>query len=178
MQCRHAKISNSNPFSPLSELSAEYSSSIPPYGDIEEDMLDLPSLPQSPPLISTSIPAIVASSDPIQGPTITTSSFRAPIFSTALDRPRKRRLPPLNENEAVFTTTASSPSNNTEDLILKARDLILLALTKANNYIEQARLLDLLEIFREYTEKGRIRHASTILASQVANLEQATKRIE
>ena len=30
----------------------------------------------------------------------------------------------------------------------------------------------------QYTEFGRIRHTSTLLASQVANLENATKRIE
>ena len=49
---------------------------------------------------------------------------------------------------------------------------------KARSRDEQARILDLLEIFREYTEKGRIRHASTLLASQVANLENATRRLE
>ncbi|PMD62558.1 uncharacterized protein K444DRAFT_524174, partial [Hyaloscypha bicolor E] len=41
-----------------------------------------------------------------------------------------------------------------------------------------SRLLDLVEIFRKYTEFGRIRHTSTLLALQVVNLENTTKRIE
>ncbi|PMD65270.1 uncharacterized protein K444DRAFT_519378, partial [Hyaloscypha bicolor E] len=41
-----------------------------------------------------------------------------------------------------------------------------------------SRLLDLVEIFREYTEFGCICYTSTLLASQVANLENTTKRIE
>jgi len=36
----------------------------------------------------------------------------------------------------------------------------------------------LLEIFREYTEKGKIQTTSKIIASQVANLETATRQIE
>ena len=43
---------------------------------------------------------------------------------------------------------------------------------------EQSRLLDLIEVFREYTEKGRLYKASNIIATQVANLESATRRIE
>jgi hypothetical protein len=39
-------------------------------------------------------------------------------------------------------------------------------------------LLDLLEVFREFTEKGRVRTTSSILTSQVANLESATRQIE
>jgi hypothetical protein len=49
-------------------------------------------------------------------------------------------------------------------------------LTKARE--EQSKLLDLLEVFREYTEKGRLQTASTIIASQIANLESATRQIE
>ena len=41
---------------------------------------------------------------------------------------------------------------------------------------EQSKLLDLLEVFRDYTEKGKV--ASTILASQITNLESATRKLE
>ena len=40
------------------------------------------------------------------------------------------------------------------------------------------KLLDLIEIFKEYTEKGVIQKTSSILATQVASLELATKKIE
>ncbi|PMD59783.1 uncharacterized protein K444DRAFT_529026, partial [Hyaloscypha bicolor E] len=41
-----------------------------------------------------------------------------------------------------------------------------------------SRLLDLVEIFREYTKFGHIRYTSILLASQVANLKNTTKRIK
>jgi hypothetical protein len=62
--------------------------------------------------------------------------------------------------------------------VLQARDLLLKACSSCKAHDRQSRLLDLLEIFREYTEFGRVRHTSTLLASQVANLEKAIQRIE
>jgi hypothetical protein len=62
--------------------------------------------------------------------------------------------------------------------IIEARSLILEACSLTKSIIEQSKLLDLLEIFREFTEKGRIHSASSIIASQVANLESATRQIE
>ena len=46
------------------------------------------------------------------------------------------------------------------------------------SYDKQSKLLDLLEIFREYTEKSRLQSASIIIASQVAHLETAIQQIE
>jgi hypothetical protein len=65
-----------------------------------------------------------------------------------------------------------------QELIFQARDLIVKACSFAYSRSEQSKLLDLLEIFREYTEKGVIQKTSTILATQIANLEVATKKIE
>ena len=56
--------------------------------------------------------------------------------------------------------------------------MLLKAINITPSHDQQSRLLDLVEIFREYTEFGCIRYTSTLLASQVANLENATKRIE
>src|SRR5882757_9716706 len=69
-------------------------------------------------------------------------------------------------------------SNEAKLLIREARSLLLKAINITPSHDQQSRLLDLVEIFREYTEFGRIRHTSTLLASQVTNLENATKRIE
>ena len=63
-------------------------------------------------------------------------------------------------------------------LILEARDLLIRAYTITQTRDKQARILDLLEIFREYIEQRRIRYTSTILTSQVANLEQTARKIE
>jgi hypothetical protein len=79
-----------------------------------------------------------------------------------------------------LTTTQSQDNNQdpTTQLVHQARDLLIKACSLCKSHDRQSRLLDLLEVFREYTEFGRIRHISTILASQVANLEKAIQRIE
>lgn len=153
------------------------------------DLPDLPPLPMSPTPLGMNRPArgpalhldVDLSSDPIGHET----SFRSfPISGAPQSRPLKRRhISPTDLIDKTPTATANSPLNPpTQDesleLVLQARDLILRACTISQPRDKQARLLDLLEIFREYTEQGRIRHTSTILASQVANLEQATRRIE
>ncbi|APA05397.1 predicted protein [Sclerotinia sclerotiorum 1980 UF-70] len=65
-----------------------------------------------------------------------------------------------------------------KEAILKARDLIVLASTLSQSCDEQSKLLDLLEIFREYTEKGKLTTASNIITSQITHLESATRKIE
>lgn len=64
------------------------------------------------------------------------------------------------------------------EAILAARDLIVLASQLSLDRSEQSTLLDLLQIFREYTEKGKVNYASSILATQVASLEIISKRID
>jgi hypothetical protein len=75
---------------------------------------------------------------------------------------------PLDEEHSISARTK----------ILQARDLIIQACTLTTVRDEQSRLLDLLEVFREFTERGQLSKASNIIASQVANLEAATRRIE
>ena len=53
-------------------------------------------------------------------------------------------------------TSNLGSDNETTVLILQARDLIVKAYSTTQNRSIQARLLDLLEVFREYTEKGQI----------------------
>ena len=57
------------------------------------------------------------------------------------------------------------PSHNTSrEAILKARDLLIEAYSLTKSRDEQAKLLDLLEIFREYIEKGTLNKAISIIA--------------
>ena len=93
-------------------------------------------------------------------PALGTNRKRASDSST--QGPRKQ---PRNQNHTP------------ESAILEARDLIVLASTLTNSRDEQTRLLDLLSIFREYTEKGSLFKASTIITSQIANLESATRQL-
>ncbi|PVH75551.1 hypothetical protein DL98DRAFT_427287, partial [Cadophora sp. DSE1049] len=50
-----------------------------------------------------------------------------------------------------------------KDFILNARDLIIQAYTFTKAREEQSKLLDLLEIFKEYTKKGKLQSASLII---------------
>ena len=70
------------------------------------------------------------------------------------------------------------PPSLSQELVYQARDLLVKACSLTNSRLEQSRLLDLIEIFREYTEKGVIQKTSSILTTQVASLELATKKIE
>jgi hypothetical protein len=51
-----------------------------------------------------------------------------------------------------------------------------ISLTK--EYDKQTRLLDLIEIFREYAEKGKILKTSNIIVLQIVSLENTTRRME
>jgi hypothetical protein len=80
---------------------------------------------------------------------------------------RKRGLDPLPYLNQANKSVRFSQDKSPRDLILNARDLIVQAYTLTKAREEQSKLLDLLEVFREYTEKGRLQTASTIIASQV-----------
>jgi hypothetical protein len=97
---------------------------------------------------------------------------------------RKRGVPasPLDPlSQAKLQRRANEPSQVSTSysvLILEARELVIRASLVAPSKEEQTRILDLLEVFREYTEKGKIASISKIISSQVLNLETATRKIE
>lgn len=105
-------------------------------------------------------------------------------FSANTHRPSrpngKRGASPTLEAGQSNKTPRISPNNSKtpRGLILEARDLIVQACTLEKSRDEQSKLLDLLEVFREFTEKGRLQSASSIIASQVSNLETATRQFE
>jgi hypothetical protein len=103
-------------------------------------------------------------------------------YSAPTDRPtrrnRKRGPGSSPDHPSKEPRIASQPASSAREAVLQARDLIIQACSLASSREEQSKLLDLLEVFREYTEKGRLKAASTIIASQIANLETATRQIE
>jgi hypothetical protein len=87
--------------------------------------------------------------------------------------------PPTDLNNLFGPTrTPGVAQIQAKEALLQARDLILKASLLVKDRDEQSRILDLLGIFREYIEKGTILKTSAILASQVANLERATRKVE
>ena len=117
----------------------------------------------------------LGSSTPFQAPN---SASTARQSRNAPNRKRGPSSPIDNPIDKSVRTSNLTNSTNANALILQARDLLIQAYSLTSSRDQQARLLDLVEVFREYTEQGRIRHTSTILASQIANLEQATRKIE
>ena len=57
------------------------------------------------------------------------------------------------------------PISLSKELVYQARDLLVKACSLTSSRSEQSKLLDLIEIFREYTEKGVIQKTSSILAT-------------
>jgi hypothetical protein len=117
------------------------------------------------------------SSDPLTA-TLSTEFSQPP----SLGRNRKRTLVP-SPIQGPRTKPRTSQDQQlgldpVRSKIFEARSLILEACSLTKSVNEQTKLLDLLEIFREYTEKGQLHSASTIIASQVVNLESATRQIE
>ena len=138
-----------------------------------------PTLPYSNTLNSATTHNIVPlTSDPIEIP------LSQADFSATSHRPiqpiRKRGIGSLSNPNLTNKTLRFSQEINKlpRDLILNAKDLIIQVYTLIKACEEQLKLLDLLEVFREYIERGRIQAASSIIASQVANLETATRQIE
>jgi hypothetical protein len=62
--------------------------------------------------------------------------------------------------------------------ILEAKNLLIKATGLTKEYDKQTRLLDLIEIFREYAEKRKVLKTSNIIISQITSLENTTWRIE
>jgi hypothetical protein len=149
-------------------------------GSEELNSPTLPPLQFTTPLEPTAR-AIEVSSDPL--------GHLSPLFSQFANtaethRFQKRKSPPTEAQQLPRTFPTDNLPGNTGNLpitareaILQARDLIIVAYSKTTRE-EQTKLLDLLEIFREFTESGKITKTSNIIASQIANLETVTRKIE
>ncbi|TVY31301.1 hypothetical protein LSUB1_G008743, partial [Lachnellula subtilissima] len=62
--------------------------------------------------------------------------------------------------------------------IAKARDLLVEAAAAESDRPKQDQILDLIEIFREYLEKGSIKKVSAILANKITHMESASQKLE
>ena len=106
-----------------------------------------------------------------------------------LATPKRLERPKAKLSRVLKPTQQTQPNQSTQDytqltqtstkeVIRQARDLIIKALSLTKSFEEQSRLLDLIKVFREYIEKGRLYKALNIIATQVANLKLATRKIE
>lgn len=82
------------------------------------------------------------------------------------------------EHRPFQFTREEERKNNIQRAILDAQGLILKASLDAQGTEQQKELLELLDIFREYTEKKKVRQSTQILASQINNLETVQRNLE
>jgi hypothetical protein len=98
---------------------------------------------------------------------------------TPYDPTRKRPLEGHVASEYHYRTKRTYFIDKTPGtFILETKDLLVKAAGLTKEYDEQTRLLDLIEIFREYAEKGKVLKTSNIIVSQITSLENTTRRIE
>jgi len=113
------------------------------------------------------------SSDPLS-PGARTNLFSAAL-SAAKVLSRKREAASSTDNTHNSFSNKSLRTINkpttAQEVILKVKELLIKAslLVKVNR--EQSKILDLLKIFREYTETEKVLSASKIVATQVDSLE-------
>ena len=118
-------------------------------------------------------PSELATPDRLERPRAKLSRILEPTQSTPTQSTQDYTQPIQSTQD--YTQSTQSPAR---EAIRQVRDLIIKALSLTSSFEEQSRLLDLIKVFREYTEKGRLYKASNIIATQVANLELATRKIE
>jgi hypothetical protein len=98
---------------------------------------------------------------------------------TPYDPTRKRLLEGHVISEYHYRTKRTYFIDKTPGtLILETKDLLIKTTGLTKEYDKQTRLLDLIEIFREYTEKRKVLKTSNIIVSQVISLKNTTRRIE
>ena len=157
----------------------------------DEDMdFELSKLPQPTTYTNLSLLDNVASSDPLNAKidfNFTPQTKPHPGLRTSgASNLQKRTLESNDSNPKRLATSQRLITNNarlggsSDSLVNDARGLLIQAVAKEKNFVKQSRLLDLLEVFRDYTEKGLAATSTTsnVLASQVNSLEKAIKKLE
>jgi hypothetical protein len=92
---------------------------------------------------------------------------------------RKRPLESHVTSEYYYGTKRTHFIDKTPGtLILEARNLLIKTAGLTKEYDKQTRLLDLIKIFREYTEKKKVLKTSNIIVLQIASLKNITRRME
>ena len=101
---------------------------------------------------------------------------RKRLNSTTLE-PQRTPQPPSSRFSFLGASVKPMISSVKEGIQV-ARDVLVQAANLASSNDEQTRLLDLIEILRDYTEHGRVRtEEKSILASQITRLDVVTKGI-
>jgi hypothetical protein len=85
---------------------------------------------------------------------------------------------PINVDNIAKRQATTTATESEQDCIEQARNLVAKASVLATSTERKTQLLNLLEVFRDFTENGRVnKHGLSILASQVSSLETVSKNL-
>jgi hypothetical protein len=84
----------------------------------------------------------------------------------------------VNVSESAKRMAMQSAVESEKECIEQVRNLVAKASVLAISTERKTQLLDLLEVFRDFTEKERVnKHCLSVLANQVSSLETVTKNL-
>jgi len=90
----------------------------------------------------------------------------------------KKRVNTTDRYSSKTQRTANQDLKTVQKAIASAKKLVIKASLLTKIYKEQLRLLDLLKIFREFTETEKVQSAFKVVATQIANLNISAKRLK
>jgi hypothetical protein len=118
----------------------------------------------------------IFSSDPLN---TTTNTTTGPDRNTYRLPKRANPFTPSKPNKTIrFSIIKPTTPDPASTKILQAHNLLVEVYSATKSRDKQAQILDLIEIFREYTKSGKLQKVTNQLASQVNNLEYTTRKIE
>jgi hypothetical protein len=86
---------------------------------------------------------------------------------------------PVNISESAKRMAMQSAAESEKECIEQARNVVAKASVLAVSTEKKTQLLDLLEVFRDFTEQGRVnKHGLSVLANQVSSLKTVSKNLE
>jgi hypothetical protein len=84
----------------------------------------------------------------------------------------------VNVSESAKRMAMQSAAESEKECIEQAQNLVAKASVLAASTKRKTQLLDLLEVFRDFTEQGRVnKHGLSVLAYQVSSLETVSKNL-
>jgi hypothetical protein len=85
---------------------------------------------------------------------------------------------PVNISESAKHIAIESAAEYEKECIEQARNLVAKASVLAVSTERKTQLLDLLEVFQDFTEQGHVnKHGLSVLANQVSSLETVSKNL-
>jgi len=149
--------------------------------DIDDVISGEGAISSSPPIATTPLPSLLSRTLPVPYLFDSTTLSSDPLTQNTFDYRSTKRPSTTTQSGPAKKTQRPDSGLNTQpaDLVLQARSLLVKACHLEKSFDKQSQLLNLLEVFRQYTESGinPTTTSSKVLTSQVAHLKQVTRKL-